>query len=123
MLHVIYIYFIINAFIVGFGFKTSNDWRVHILFLLFGVPIIVVGLSYSFTVDVIWKKCLRPLYLVIFTDRFANMSEYTIEIKTKQYRGTLTQGNFNTYNRFLARLIDKKYNYGITKENNYEKRP
>lgn len=116
MIHAIYIYFIINSFIVGFGFKTSNDWKVHILFLLFGVPIYAIGISYSFIVDVIWKKYLKPLYLIIFTDHFANMSEYSIEIKTKQYKGVLVQGNFNAYNRFLSRLIDKKYNYGITKE-------
>lgn len=116
MIHLIYIYFVVNAFIAGTIYNEGNDWRGAIVCFLIGIP------TYIYLFFLMFCKWLEKIILIkawyrlYFTDHFSKMEEWTIKIRSAQYHGQakLTR-NANWYERIFLRQIDKKYNYGITK--------
>lgn len=116
MIHLIYIYFIINAYIAGK--EGDNDVLLSIFYILFGLPFVLGSLVVFVAIKLFQVIQLKTWYRIYFTDYFSCLSKKTIDIKKNQYHGRFInkRSNFNRYNRFLMRLIDKKYNYGITKK-------
>lgn len=120
MIHLIYIYFIVNAFLAG----REKDWILSILCMLFGVPIFLFdGLIWLFVES--WKYLnnnllISGLYKLYFTDKLSNFHPEVIELRRKQYFGRIGTGKknrkLNAYELFFLRQIDKKYNYGITRK-------
>lgn len=114
MIHFIYIYFMINCYIAGR--EGESDLLLSLFYILFGFPFVIGSILVFIFVRLFEVIQFKTLYRICFTDYFANMSQRTIDIKKNQYHGRFInkRSNFNRYNRFLMRLIDKKYNYGIT---------
>lgn len=119
MIHLIYIYFIINAFIVGLSFKDDKK-ILGTICLVIGLPALILALVYSFIRPVlIWienNSLLLGWYRLYCTNYFSKMDKQTIDVRSKQYHGKYKTINANRYQRFFLRQIDKKYKYGITKE-------
>lgn len=120
MIHIIYIYFIVNAFIAGVIFNDNK--YLALLCLFFGLPLYVLSFFWAWFLRPSWiwlenNSLLLGWYRLYFTDYFSKMDDLTIKIRRQQYFGLRNdRTNANRYQRFFLRQIDKKYNYGITKE-------
>lgn len=106
MIHIIYCYFIVNAFLAGI---TLGDrlvrWWVTPLTLLFGT---FISLYHFLTLGLLaLDKALeiRFLFFVTFTDRYRAWAEEL------EYRQMLRNwyGELNAYKRWVIRLWAKKY--------------
>ncbi len=113
MIHLIYIYFIVNAFLAG----SQDSLKYGILVFLFGIPLYIGVYLIEFFEFLIKKSLIRAWYRLYFTDYFANANDMFIKVRTAQYQGICKESkdNLNKYSKFFLRQIDKKYNYGITK--------
>jgi hypothetical protein len=120
MIHLIYIYFIVNAFIAGVSVGYREKLLDIVVSLTIGLP--YYGIVFVYTCIealIIWigrVSLIRGWYRLYFTSYFENMSELAIKIRRQQYLGTRKNSkNANSYERFFLRHLDKKYGYGITK--------
>lgn len=121
MIHLIYIYFILNAIIAG---GTSMKFMEFTKLFLFGVPIYLSIFIYHFSKNlyefISVKLILKGWYKLYFTDEYSQRPDDSIiENKRKQYWG-LYEGydsrfNSNWYQRLFIRKLDSKYNHGLTK--------
>ncbi|WP_343566351.1 hypothetical protein [Sphingobacterium sp.] len=121
MIHLIYIYFIINSFLAGMEFSDNKGMALTLLF--FGLPLYTLGIIWLYAIrqPLIWienKSLILGWYRLYFTDYFSKMDYQTIDVRRRQYRGEYENINANNYQRFFLRQIDKKYNYGITVQDN-----
>lgn len=121
MIHAIYIYFIINAFIAGVTIGNKEGIIFFLIAIFFGIPfyslIFIYALFEWIVIRVDELLIIRGWYRLLYTDYFGKMDEITIKIRRQQYLGLRKdKTNCNKYERFFLRQIDKKYNYGITKE-------
>lgn len=120
MIHLIYIYFIINAFLAGLTVGNKEGVLTLFIAVFFGSPFYGIILLYtSIEQFVKWLNrilLIRAWYRLFLTSYFKNLNEMTIKIRTQQYKGIrLDKTNMNRYERYFYRKLDKKYNYGITK--------
>lgn len=107
MIHLIYIYFIINAFLAG----NERTWLKVLTYFLFGI-LLVIG-------EVIYHLIVHKNFLLLFdyyklyiTNDFNYLSSESIKyIKLYYFYDA------NWYNRLFIKQLDKKYNYGITRRN------
>lgn len=103
MTHIIYIYFIVNAFLAGQCWGDDKDLRLTVLALFFGSLSPVI-----FALHWIDRKIeFRTILALVFTDHFKK------DINIEYMRGIYKYSN--RYKKWVIRMIDKKYNYGITK--------
>jgi hypothetical protein len=108
MIHAIYIYFIINAFIAGYIYSSEENIRLTIIILLFGC-LFPLGWLFKW----IDKEVeLTSWFMFIFTKKWGKMTKNQIDYLRTVYNGRY----LSKYRRWVLRIIDKKYNYGITKE-------
>lgn len=105
MIHAIYIYFIINAFIAGSG----ATWKECLRDFLIGLPYHICDIAWSWIKGPIGALEIKTLYDLYFTDKFGVEKQFWIDILKSLYPKS------NKYRRWVIRQIDKKYNYGITK--------
>lgn len=112
MTHVVYIYFIINAFIAGIWF--SENKGIALTMLLFGLPLyIIVGVWSIVRIPIVWlenNSLLLGWYRLYFTDYFSKMDNQTIEIRRAQYFGKTKNINANKY-FFLTNVTELKLCY------------
>lgn len=108
MIHLIYIYFIINAFIAGLVYSDSDNWGITLCWLLFGClsPLYLLWNWLDKILEV------RTLFYLYFTNFFKD--RLTPEMHTV-LRNTYKKET-RLYKRWVIRQVDRKYNYGITKE-------
>lgn len=109
MIHLIYIYFIVNSFLAGLFHKDLENKYYTICWLLFGC-------LYPLLLFITWidnKVELSTIFMIYFTDYFkVNKDRISSDFKW-YYNDTDSR-----YKKFILRKIDKKYNYGITDKNN-----
>jgi len=103
MIHLIYIYFIINAFVAGV-FSTAS-WQKSVLALFFGClyPLIYVT---SFVGWLDRKTEIATLFCLYFTNRFKGFNEEQID-RLKEYYDYQVEKN-NKYKIWVIKQIDKK---------------
>lgn len=107
MIHLIYIYFIINAFIAGLFHSDLYNWKYTLCWFLFGC-------LFPFGWFCKWgdkEVELTSWFMFIFTNKWGNMNDKEIDYLRIAYRGPY----LTKYRKWVLRQIDKKYNYGITK--------
>src|SRR5690606_21634092 len=107
MIHAIYIYFIINAFIAGM--LSTENWKYSILALFFGCLYPIVWLS----IKLAEITEIRTLYDLYFSNNFANFNDTQIERMKEYHKYKVNKKRW--YKIWVMKLVDKKYNYGITK--------
>lgn len=121
MTHLIYIYFIVNAFLAGISSVNNYNLLKTLVILLFGLPIGALWFIYACIYDsiswIVTKLIIIGWFRLLFTNYYGNLPKITVKIRKQQYQGIRSDNtNFNRYERFFMRQIDKKYNYGITKK-------
>lgn len=108
MIHAIYIYFIINAFIAG----SANNWKLLIRDLLIGLPFYVFDIAFSWFSLLIWRLNSKYFFISFFRLWFTDRYKF-FEVRMDYVRSRLVEGNW--FERQFIRQLDKKYGYGITK--------
>lgn len=107
MIHAIYIYFIINAFIAGAG----HNWKECLRDILFGLPYHIADIAWSWIKPALKKIdnkiFITAFFTVWFTNKFSDIRPNFVKERYKV-------GNW--FERKLIQQIDKKYKYGITTE-------
>lgn len=105
MLHLIYCYFIINAFIAGCLYEHNGKWLDALVTLFFGIPgLIISGLVWVLErIDKLVE--FRFLFFVIFTDR------YRVWAEDLEFRQMLISWypQLNAYKQWVLRIWAKKY--------------
>lgn len=118
MIHLIYIYFIVNAFIAGIWFIDNKGFSLTMF--VFGIPMYMILACWILIREpIVWienNALFLGWYRLYFTNYFEKMDNHTIEIRRAQYLGKTKNINANRYQRFFLRQLDKKYNYGITRK-------
>lgn len=122
MIHIIYIYFIINAFIAGYSIGINEGFWRFILALFFGIPFYSVVFIYTCSEALFKlidnKTLVTGWFKLYFTNHFNKMDKETISLRKRQYNGTSGIGRkgrrINKYERLFLEQIDKKYKFGIT---------
>lgn len=107
MIHLIYIYFIVNAFVAGLFHEDLDDWGFTLVWLFFGClfPLYLAWRWLDRTLEI------NTLLVLYFTDWFKKKeSEMGIQLLRNSYKIA------NPYKRWVLRQIDKKYGWGITNE-------
>lgn len=107
MTHLIYIYFIINAFIAGLFHSDLDNWKYTLCWFFFGAlfPLYLAWGWLDRTLEI------TTLFVLYFTNWFkTGVSDKGIDILRESYKIA------NPYKKWVLRQIDKKYNYGITTE-------
>lgn len=116
MTHAIYIYFIINAFMVGRRWDWSDGYMELSLLALFGAFIFplkwIIGALYAFYIWLDVKTGIHGYYMYLLTDDFKSVTPKRIEAMKEIYH----KNNPSWLVKLIIRAVDKKYNYGITKE-------
>lgn len=121
MIHLIYIYFIVNAFLAGYEYRWDKHIPVAMVMFLIGLPVILLDYLIVFIGWIYLKLLIKGWYHLYFTNTFGKSNEMWIKIRRQQYKGIRADNtNFNWYERFFMRQLDKKYNYGITKPFDHE---
>ncbi|PVH26994.1 hypothetical protein [Sphingobacterium corticibacter] len=106
MIHAIYIYFIINAFLAG---GVSDNWKQLIIYFLFGLPYAVCMILYHRVIRPISESMeLITLYRLYFSKHFEGENHPTWkDILMDLYpRSSL-------YRKWVIRLIARKYGWEI----------
>jgi len=119
LIHLIYIYFVVNAFLSGIFFDDNKAMSFTLLFCGIPLYILIFCWLYIFKKPIFWIEnnlLLLGWYRLFLTNYFAQMDNQTIDIRKKQYFGFYKNSSANKYQRFFLRQLDKKYNYGITKK-------
>ena len=125
MIHLIYIYFIVNAFLAGCTVGNKEGVITFFIAVLVGSPLYGILFIYACAEAFIkWsndKALIKGWYRLYFTNYFAKLGDGTVRIRQAQYWGHKVNGvKANSYGRFFLRQLDKKYNYGITKPFDHE---
>lgn len=116
MIHLIYIYFLINSYF-AYRYKDVEDgFIMYLMLMLFGLVAFIFTKVYEGATYLFKKSLIKAWYLLYFTDYYANPSDMFIKIRTQQYHGWRLNKKENSgwYDRFFIRKLDKKYNMGIT---------
>jgi len=108
MIHLIYIYFIINAFLAGMF--AQDNWKYSLLAFFFGCLYPIVWVS----IRLIEITEIRTLFDLYFTKNFANFNDSQIENMKSYHKHQVSNNRW--FRVWIMKLVDKKYNYGITKE-------
>jgi len=111
MIALIIAYFMVNSFLAGYFLADTGRWWQFFLWLFFGClyPLIYI-ISVLAWVD--RKLDITALLLLYFTNWWGKKDNLNIEAMKSYY---ITA---NRYKRWIMRQIDKKYNYGITVQDN-----
>lgn len=108
MIHLIYIYFIINAFFSADG----DSYKMKTLIFLFGLPYYTARAIIAICVALFWKlnskTFVGSILILWFTDKY-NRNDLNMDLAKERYE----KGNW--FEKQFIRALDKKYNYGITK--------
>lgn len=111
MIHVVYIYFIANAFLSGERY-TWNGWKYSVYLFLFGTihysSIILFALLKAFFFC-LSKKTWIPAFLKLWFSSYYKRDPS--EIKIEDVRAIYAKASW--FERKFIEQMDRKYNYGI----------
>lgn len=121
MIHLIYIYFIVNAFVAGAVLGNRDGVSNCFVALFVGLPyyglIFIYAVFEALVVWIVRVTIIKGWYRLYFTDYFSNLDDMTVKIHRHQYYGLRKDGtNTSWLGKIFLRQIDKKYNYGITRK-------
>lgn len=110
MIHLIYIYFIVNAFLAGSG----STWKECLRDFLIGIPYHIVDIAWSWIRPLIWRLNSKfyfiSFYKLWFTDSYKQTHVRYMDYARKRLKSS------NWFERQFIKQLDKKYNYGITRK-------
>lgn len=119
MIHLIYIYFILNTFFTGhFIGANGEDLNITMIILgslallLFGIPIIIITTLFDFIIIPLWE--LSNIYFFFqfyFTSKWKNKDEEFMKDLNDFARHWNSNSLKNRMKKFTLNMVNKRNNY------------